>query len=277
MNDIFNFRRFGKYYVSDIRNTFNNTWLTVLLTALSGLIAYLFCGAIHLLADGSWSSYGLIGRGISFFVLLYILVIVFPSKAYGFFTDKRRGGFYTLIPASSLEKFLAMFINAAILAPLVYIAIALAADGLLCLADPECGETLTSAIASGAQDFNELCSGNIDGDMQTFQFFSFGELIWGVILNLLGWTLVFLLGALYFKKNKIGKTILAMILFSMAVSLVITPMTLQLGEGIFGWFESFEDPEHILSVFKGGTYGLAIVNVAALSIWAYIRVRTVKH
>ena len=115
-NNTFNFSRFGKYYVSDLKNTFNNTWLTVLLTSLSGLIAYLFCGTIHLV-DGSWASYGLIGRCISFFILLYVLILVVPSKAYGFFTDKRSGGFYTLIPASSLEKFLTMFINTAILTP----------------------------------------------------------------------------------------------------------------------------------------------------------------
>ena len=277
MNDIFNFTRFGKYYVSDLRNTFNNTWLTVLLTSLSGIAAYLFCGAIHLLADGSWDSYGLAGRGISFIILLYVLILVVPSKAYGFFTDKRSGGFYTLIPASSLEKFLAMFINTAILAPLAYFAIALTADGLLCLADPHCGQTLAAAVAGGAQDFNELCSGSIDEEMQTSQFFSFGELCWGVAVNLLGWTMTFLLGALYFKKNKIGKTILAVILVSMAVSLVLTPAMLQLGEGLFGWFDSFDDPERILTVFKGGTYGLSAAIIAALCVWTYIRIRTVKH
>ena len=29
MNDTFNFSRFGKYYVSDLKNMFNNNWLTV--------------------------------------------------------------------------------------------------------------------------------------------------------------------------------------------------------------------------------------------------------
>ena len=61
MNDTFNFSRFGKYYVSDLKNMFNNNWLTVLLTSLSGLIAYMFFGIIHLLFDGSWDSYGLVG------------------------------------------------------------------------------------------------------------------------------------------------------------------------------------------------------------------------
>ena len=172
-NNTFNFSRFGKYYVSDLKNTFNNTWLTVLLTSLSGLIAYLFCGTIHLLVDGSWASYGLTGRCISFFILLYVLILVVPSKAYGFFTDKRSGGFYTLIPASSLEKFLTMFINTAILTPLAYVAIALAADSLLCLVDPKCGETLVTTIAKGAHKFNELC--NLTEEGINIQAFSSSE------------------------------------------------------------------------------------------------------
>ncbi len=275
MNDTFNFTRFGKYFVSDLRNTFNNTWLTVLLTSLSGLIAYLFCGTIHLLVDGSWASYGLIGRAISFFILLYVLILVVPSKAYGFFTDKRSGGFYTLIPASSLEKFLTMFINTAILAPLAYVVIAIAADSLLCLVDPKCGETLITTAAKGIQEINELC--NVNNGGIDIQLLSSAELFWGVAINIISWTLVFLLGALYFKKNKIGKTILVMILVSMATSMILTPIMINLGEGIFDWLDSLDNPERIINVIKGTTYSVSILITLALGVWTYFRVRTVKH
>ena len=275
MNDTFNFTRFGKYYVSDLKNTFNNTWLTVLLTSLSGLIAYLFCGTIHLFVEGSWASYGLIGRAISFFVLLYVLILIVPSKAYGFFTDKRSGSFYTLIPASSLEKFLSMFINTAILAPLAYVIIALAADGILCLVDPKCGDTLVSAMSSGAQAFNELC--NITEEGLDIQVFTSAEVFWGVVVNIISWTLTFLLGALYFKKNKIGKTILVMILVSMATSMILTPVMIHLGDGLFDWLDSLDNPEHIINAIKWTSYSVSVLTTLALGVWAYFRVRTVKH
>ena len=275
MNDTFNFTRFGKYYVSDLKNTFNNTWLTVLLTSLSGLIAYLFCGTIHLLVDGSWASYGLTGRCISFFILLYVLILVVPSKAYGFFTDKRSGGFYTLIPASSLEKFLTMFINTAILTPLTYVAIALVADSLLCLVDPKCGETLVTTVANGAQKFNELCNLNSEG--LDIQVFSSSEVFWGVVVNIISWTLTFLLGALYFKKNKIGKTILVMILVSMVTSMILTPIMIHIGEGLFDWIDSMDNPERIINTIKWTSYSVSILITIALGVWAYFRVRTVKH
>lgn len=275
MNNTFNFSRFGKYYVSDLKNTFNNTWLTVLLTSLSGLIAYLFCGTIHLLFNGEWDSYGLVGRSISFFILLCVLILIVPSKAYGFFTDKRRGSFFTLIPASSLEKFLAMFINTAILAPLAYLAIALPADTLLCLIDPNCGKTLVSAGAIGTQAFNDLC--DIAEEEAEFRIFSSGELFWGVAINTISWSLIFLLGALYFKKNKIGKTILVMILISMATSIITTPLTIHFGEGFINWLSDMDDPQRMLSSIKAASYSLSIIVTVALGVWAYIRVRTVKH
>lgn len=274
-NNTFNFSRFGKYYLSDLKNTFNNTWLTVLLTSLSGIIAYLFCGTIHLLFNGEWDSYGLVGRSISFFILLYVLIIIVPSKAYGFFTDKRRGSFFTLIPASSLEKFLAMFINTAILAPLAYLAIALSADTLLCLIDPNCGETLVSAGARGTQAFNDLC--DIAEEEAEFRIFSSGELFWGVAINTISWTLIFLLGALYFKKNKIGKTILVMILVSMVTSMILTPIMIHIGEGVFDWIDSMDNPERIINTIKWTSYSVSILITIALGVWAYFRVRTVKH
>ncbi len=275
MNDTFNFTRFGRYFASDLKNTFNNTWLTVLLTALGGIIAYAFCGMICLLTDGSWASYGLLGRSITFILLLYLLIIILPSKAYGFFTDKRSGGFYTLIPASPLEKFLAMFINTAILAPLAYFTISIFADGVLCLINPDCGESLFAAATSGAKELDKLCT--FTDEKLDLQVFSSHELFWGVALNLLGWTMTFLRGALYFKKNKIGKTLLVVILFSMAMSIIITPAMVHLGEGLLDWLIDLDDPEKTLSLVKWPTYSLSVLLTLGLCVWAYLRVKTVKH
>ncbi len=269
MNDTFNFSRFGKYYVSDLKNMFNNNWLTVLLTALSGLIAYMFFGIIHLLFDGSWDSYGLAGRCITFLLLLYVLIIIIPSKAYGFFTEKRSGGFYTLIPASPLEKFLAMLLNTTILVPLAYLVIAFSVDGLLCLFDPHCGSTLVKTISGAAQAINEFSRES------GVRLFSNGELFLGVAVNIISCAITFLLGALYFKKNKIGKTILALILFCMAMSL-LTPF-INPGEGFFDWLSEMEDPQRVFDTMKAVWYVLGILITAGLGVWAYFRVKTVKH
>ena len=277
MNNTFDFNRFGRYYVSDLKNTFNNTWLTVLLTSLSGLIAYVFSGLMNLFITGSWRSYPLIGRAITFVLLLYVLVVIIPSKAYGFFTDKRKGSFYTLIPASPFEKFLSIFINTAILAPLSYFIIALTGDALLCLVDPGCGQLLITAGAEAASKFNEFC-GDI-AEAGQISIFSTGELVCGVILNLISMTMVFLLGALYFKKNKIGKTILALIVVQIAFSMVLTPIMMHVGEGLLEWLGELETNSVVRTFYsiKWSSYAFGLLVTVGLAVWGYIRVRTVKH
>lgn len=277
MNNTFDFNRFRRYYVSDLKNTFNNTWLTVLLTSLSGLFAYVFCGLMNLFTTGVWNSYELFGRTATFFMLLYVLVAIVPSKAYGFLTDKRKGSFYTLIPASSFEKFLSMFINTAILAPLAYTVIALIADTLLCLVDPGCGQMLITAGAEAATTFNEFCSDL--AETSQVSIFSTGEFVCGLILNLISMAMVFLLGALYFNKNKIGKTILMIILCQMVFSLILIPIMVHAGEGLFGWLDKMDTNSMIRTFYsiKWSSYAFSLLMTIGLGIWSYIRVRTVKY
>ncbi len=275
MNNTFDLKRFGTYFVSDLRSAFNNTYLTVLITSITEVIAYLFCGVMQLITVGSWISYPLIGRLITFIVVFYILIIFVPSKAYGFFTDKRRGSFYTLIPASALEKTLSMIINVVVIAPLAYLVISLGIDALLCLVDPNCGQPIVSAVFNGASELNKgLGELNISAG---FNVFSIGELILGLFFNILCWTLTFLLGALYFKKNKIGKTILVVILFTMVMSTITTPIFFNAGESFIEMIEANPDAEQAVSTLKWVMYSLSTAINAALLVWTYFRVKKVKY
>ena len=94
-------------------------------------------------------------------------------------------------------------------------------------------------------------------------------------VNIISWAITFLLGALYFKKNKIGKTILALILFCMAMSL-LTPF-INPGAGFFEWLSEMEDPQRVFDTMKAVWYVLGILITAGLGVWAYFRVKTVKH
>ncbi len=274
MNDTFNFSRFGKYYASDFRNTFNNVWLSVLLYSLTGVIAYFFCGAIRLFVEGSWGSYGLVGRGITFFIVFYMMIMILPSKSYGYFTAKRQGEFFSMIPVSPLEKAVTMIVNMAVIAPAVYVVIALCADALICLADPASGESLVSFISRyfAKLDFglNQLKAEEGDLVLSVWQFFA------GIVLNVLSWTLSFLIGALYFKKNKVWMTILVLILFSMAFSLIFSPIVAYLGEGFLDMVYD-SDINGILNAVMWGGLAFSTVIILAMMFWVYFRVRTVKR
>ncbi len=269
MNNTFNFRRFGKYYVSDLRGVFNDNWLTVLLTALGGVMAYLFCGTIQLIADGAWGSYGLIGRFVTFLVLFVILLIIAPAKEYGVLTEKRRGSFYLLLPASPFEKTLSMILNVVILTPLAFLAIALSADALLCLVDPGCGTTLASEIFSGSElveGFNEMT--DYGTGLRS------GDLLWSGVMNVITYSLVYLIGALYFKKSKVAKTILSLIGL-MLVFILFACLAVSVDSD---WLTEFaEDPDMSLSQIRTVGYVVNTVIILALCAWTYLRVKTLKH
>lgn len=269
MKSTFDFKRFGKYYVSDLRGVFNDNWLTVLLTALGGVIAYLFCGTIQLIADGAWGSYGVLGRSVTFLVLFAVLYIIMPAKEYGYITEKRRGSFFLLLPASPFEKSLSMILNVAILTPLAFLAIAFAADALLCLVDPGCGSTLASVIFSGTK-----LSDAYNCVTDCCDILNQGDLIWGGVMSVITTALIFLVGALYFKKSKVAKTFLVLIGLTL-VFIIFTCIAVSVGDDCLCDVE--EDPELFLSHVKTVGYVLNVVIILALCAWTYLRVKTIKH
>ncbi len=202
MNNTFDFRRFGKYFVSDLKNVFNNSALTVLLTGLSGVVLYCFSLLLSFVVTGSAGSYGAGGRIAVFVLAFLVLVVAIPARSYGYFTEKRKGSFFTLIPASALEKTVSAVLITCVIIPLAYAVIALGADSLLCLADKSTGDSIASLAYGSVGDLNELLFKlNNEAD---FNVFTTAEMFISAVVGITEWILIFLLGALYFKKNKAG-------------------------------------------------------------------------
>ena len=68
-----------------------------------------------------------------------------------------------------------------------------------------------------------------------------------------------------------------MILVSMVTSMILTPIMIHIGEGLFDWIDSMDNPERIINTIKWTSYSVSILITIALGVWAYFRVRTVKH
>lgn len=268
MNDTFNFARFRKYYAGDFRNTLNNVWLTVLILSFAGIIAYLFCGLMSYSFDGHWEPYGLQGRVMVFLLAFYIMLMSLPSKAYGYFTDKRQGEFFSMIPASALEKTLSMVINLVVIAPIVYLVIALSADALICAVDPRSdGVSIVGFVSGLNSDINDDPGLFVRGT----EFMVTSTI--GFVESIISWVLEFLLGALYFKKNKIGKTILMLIVFNMMTSAAFIPLAINFGDGMLNTIDNSEKYNVVLWFCLAIN---AIVDIALL-YWTYYRVRNVKR
>lgn len=280
MKEIFDFRRFGKYFVADIKGCTANYGLSLLLISLSGVMVYLMNAAIALLTRGHWSSLPEEIRFAVFCVAAIVLVVSMPVKCYGNVTDKRSGSAFILLPASTFEKYLSMLINCIIIIPGIFTAAYLSLDWLLTVLDPALESTtsevfgkLFSLISEGSRELAEL---SLDS-LQINPFSGIDDTITMIM--------VFLLGALCFKSGKTAKTILSLIIVGIGVSLVISPIAVHWFSAHFADInlESMNRAEAV-ELFKGTFRSLTILDtilditvLAGLFIVTFLRLKTIKH
>ncbi len=233
-NDNFNFRRFGKYFSTDIRTCWSNYGLSLLtISILSPVFFYILITTFHLILNSSWDGPDMGLRFFVFCIALACLVITMPVKCYGKITEKQYGTFWLTLPASRLEKFISMFLMTCIIFPIAGIATYLAVDALICAFDHTCGNNL---IAGGMElirnmgDIKELTMNLVDESVTIEDATLIQEIVSQMnspllyIDEIFGITLPFLLGAIFFKNGKTVKTILVLFALSTVFSISITPI-----------------------------------------------------
>ena len=295
-HEIFNFRRFGRYFASDAKTCTANYGLSLATTALlPPVLIYVLTVGFSLLLQGSWNGPGIGLRFGIFMVSLIIILIGMPVNCYGKITEKQYGTFWLNLPASRLEKFLSMFIMTCIIAPILGMVSYIAVDTLICALDPSCGHSLlygAMALKKNAIEFiNELYTVNVDLKVQvgpmSYPLKDFPEGIrqmvspWYYIDDFFGTILPFLFGSVFFKRHKIVKTILLLVAISMVTSIGMSPFIADLTE----MFEGMDGEAAIELFYDGGlfkkmmaldTISDTVMNIGFLTaIW--FRLKTLKH
>ncbi len=287
-NDVLNMNRLGRYLVTDIKNAIARYGVSFLVMATVSLTAYLLIGFFTMIVGAGWHSIEVAPRSVIMGITILVLIISAPAKIYGFITDKREGSSFLMIPASSLEKTLSMIIVCCVVVPFAFLAVYLSLDQILCLIDNRCGDSIIVAINNGQTILNEIFrkasleSGNLIPDYSSFTS------PWLYADDLAQGFLTFLLGALLFKSSKPAKTFGCLILLSIAVSMIVTPIVTH------GALERFKDaaasnitPEELFNMFPFLSWSVkhavlmdcisdSIVNIG-LAVAIYFRVRKIKH
>jgi hypothetical protein len=216
-----------------------------------------------------------------------------PVKCYGRITEKQYGSFWLTLPASRLEKFISMILICCIIIPFSGLALYAGMDFLLCSIDSTCGHSLTEAAGrffKGVADFGNNLTLNMGTEhIDVNDAALAAELMqkisspWLYFDELLGASLPFLLGALCFKEGKTVKTILAIAVFSTAVSIITTPLMTSYIPGLIGGAASEE--EAVRSMLNSGLFSnLVLIDTIsdgivylALMTAIYFRIKTLKH
>ncbi len=283
-NDIFDFRRFGKYFLSDLRTCSANFGLSLItLSLITFGITYVFTIINNLIFDEVWAGPDNGLRMFIYAVNLMAVVILMPVKCYGGLTDKKYGSFWLSLPASGMEKFASMLINTIIIAPLAASMLFVGIDALTCLFDQTCGTPVAVSMYKISEILGQIRStGEFSGERVPESLMPFISQItngWLYIDDLFGISLPFLLGAIFFKKNKTAKTLLSLFGFGMAASMISAPLMQHWG------LEIIESADQIEGLFSHGffrnvalwdTLSDTVVNLALLTgIW--FRIKTLKH
>ena len=124
MNNTFDIKRFGNVVRRDGKNYFQNFgWTLVVLWSIPVIF-----WIMTYVSDGVYTN-----RDILISLLMWLSLIIVPSRLYKDVNDSRKGMLYAMTPASSLEKFLSMFLYCVLVTPIVYMLGAIAIDTILAL------------------------------------------------------------------------------------------------------------------------------------------------
>lgn len=235
-NDIFNFRRFGKYFASDFRTCLANYGLSLItISILFQLALYAVSVGMNILLDHQWDGPDMGLRTFVCGIAMLCITVTMPVKCYGRLTEKQYGSFWLTLPASRLEKFISMILLTCIITPLAGGILFLGVDSIICALDPTCGNSLIAGFCELVRNMGEL-TGEIDqirlnlGIGVHVEAGAEGSDImkqvsspWLYIDEIFSITLPFLLGAIYFKSGKTVKTFLCIAAFSMLTSAIMGP------------------------------------------------------
>ena len=253
MKEIFDFKRFGKYFVFDLRSCAANYGYSLTLICLMGVIIYIGTVSMGLLFNGSWGGPTEAFRSNVFWMSMFVMAVTMPVKCYGGLTEKKTGSQWLMIPASKLEKFLSMVLITAVFIPMIAFCVSLGLDALLCAVDHTCGSSLISAFISADQKINSIIS----------------------------LALSFLLGSIFFKSSKTVKTFL--VLFALGtVTMTVLFMILFNGVNIA---ELVENEALANEIVGNGPFGgnsfipvlCCTVSYILLLTGIFFRIKTLKH
>ena len=265
MSNTFNFKRFWKYLRYDLVSAAHDSGTMLISIAAMPVWFFAVQQLLSLVFSGEFKPIDNAAIIIAYLVSFAVTVIFFPVQHYGKLTDKKAGSDWILVPASRFEKFLSLLVVCCVAAPLVWLVVIVACDGLLSLVFgtydtfvfPKIFESIGGAVA-------EVHTDNIK--------FAFN----GPVVTYLSWCeniLAFTLGAIFFRKNKIVYTFLSLMGIGIACTLIFA--------GIFGGdvHIDLEDvsEDRMLRMINYGMYTLYVVVFAILDLGLYFRIKTIKQ
>ncbi len=274
MNNTFSFNRFKNLLLNDGKMYLRNFGISLIvfcsLNAISWVINLLF---------GSTSESGF--RFGTLCIWTAIAMMLVPSKVYGHANLSREGVGFAMMPTSSLEKFVSMFIYCAIITPVIVFFGGYLVDTLLSLFPfggfdkPICLYSLNEIVRLADNTDGVVQMGEMSASIS--DVFPVGVIRTILYVTILKWAAIFMLGNMLFKKHKAGRTFGCYLGISYVISMLFG-LLIASSERIQQWLESLGNLSQMemVRLWHNGTIWGMIIGIVVTGVLLYFTYRKIK-
>lgn len=275
MNNTFSFNRFKNLLLKDGKMYFRNFGTSLIVWCCLNAIFWIF----NLLFGSETMPPVRFGMLCTWTALAMMMV---PSKVYGNANLSREGVGFAMMPTSSLEKFVSMFLYCAIVTPVIVFFGGYLVDAFLSIF-PFGGFDKPIRLYSMneiVRMFNDT-EGAVraaEMDLPIEKVFPIGAMRTSLYFGIIQWAAIFMLGNMLFKKHKAGKTFACYLGIGYLISTVFGAAMVANGERIERWMEGFENytTEEMVQLWHNATIWGMIIGIIITAVLLYFTYRKIK-
>lgn len=280
MNNTFRFNRFKNLLLKDGKMYIRNFGTTLIVICCLNAIFWIF----NLLFSSTTLQEVRFGLLCVWTALAMMLV---PEKVFGKANLSREGVGFAMLPASSLEKFISMFLYCAIVTPIVAFFGGYLVDTLLSLFpfggfEKPIHLYSLNELVSMMNDSEGVIQAGGETEFSINDVFPIGVIRTGIYVGIIQWAAIFMLGNMLFKKHKAGKTFACYLGISYLLSTVFGGIMFANPDRIDQWWQSIKklsDVEMIHLWQNAMTWSLvfSIIVTIVLLFFTYRKIKTQKY
>ena len=211
-----------------------------------------------------------------------LAMMMVPSKVYGNANLSREGVGFAMMPASSLEKFVSMFIYCAIVTPIVVFFGGYLVDAFLSIFPfgGFDGPIRLYSLNEIVRMFNDT-EGAVraaEMDLPIEKVFPIGVMRTSLYFGIIQWAAIFMLGNMLFKKHKAGKTFACYLGIGYVLSTLMGLVMVGNSKRIELWMERFDEysPEEVVQLWHNATIWGMIIGIIIKAVLLYFTYRKIK-
>ena len=276
MNNTFNIKRFGNVVRRDGMSYFQNFgWTLIVLWALPVIMWFLTYISMETFDTGIISN-----RDTKISILMWLSLMIVPSRLYKNYNDSRKGVVLAMTPASSLEKFLSMILYCTVITPIIYLIGALFIDTILALkpgTNPYDGFIFSDFFSKNYESYREILSlGEEELNRSIYDYMLSKNHFIYKVLQILGFTSLFMFTNMLFKKRKLSKTIGILTLLGIIFSIFVVRYVINLEYNFDADWTDEEMTNYIKGVVNYVYHFVFYMSLISTSVYLYITYSKIK-